>query len=543
MGTQPQEEYNLRDIGPAGGLIFYINPNYATDGWKYLEAAPSASDTVTVRWSGITTLIGTTEAGLGTGLDNTNEIIAQSGFTTGSAKNCKNLNINTYVDWYLPSKDELNLMYQELHLYSVGNFYAGSYWSSTEVSATNAYRQTFNGGASSSQGKTTTYRFRGIRRFLTVVTGRLIYNGNGNTTGTVPSPSAYYDKGSSITTASSGGLAHNTDSFVGWNTQSDGYGIDYIAGESVTITDGNITLYAKYSSTIIAFLPDTQSYVKYKQTVMTSQLNWLSTNINNDPLIKFVGHVGDLIQDHDTDTSQWSFVQTEMAKLTTSNIPFAIVPGNHDYKEATRDSTMMNSYFPLSNFSSMSTYGGSYDTNCDNTYHIINIHGVSWLIMCLEMGVRSSVLTWANGIISTNSTMPTIVMTHSYLNGQPPNTGNLLTHPDNHAASNGYGLGNGPPDVNDGDDIWTNLIYPNNNIRLVICGHDGTATVGSAIRTSQHADNSYVHQILSDYQYYASYPGYIILLKFNSTTINFRSYSPYLGTYNTDVGSYGEWTI
>src|SRR5690554_5787135 len=32
--------YALRDTGPAGGLIFYLNPNHPTDGWRYLEAAP-----------------------------------------------------------------------------------------------------------------------------------------------------------------------------------------------------------------------------------------------------------------------------------------------------------------------------------------------------------------------------------------------------------------------------------------------------------------------------------------------------------------------
>ena len=29
------------DIGPACGLIFYINPNYIEDSWRYLEAAPT----------------------------------------------------------------------------------------------------------------------------------------------------------------------------------------------------------------------------------------------------------------------------------------------------------------------------------------------------------------------------------------------------------------------------------------------------------------------------------------------------------------------
>ena len=29
------------DVGPAGGFIFYVNPNYAADGWRYLEAVRS----------------------------------------------------------------------------------------------------------------------------------------------------------------------------------------------------------------------------------------------------------------------------------------------------------------------------------------------------------------------------------------------------------------------------------------------------------------------------------------------------------------------
>lgn len=40
-----ENEYNIGDTGPAGGLIFYINPNYETDGWRYLEAAPGDQST------------------------------------------------------------------------------------------------------------------------------------------------------------------------------------------------------------------------------------------------------------------------------------------------------------------------------------------------------------------------------------------------------------------------------------------------------------------------------------------------------------------
>ena len=166
--TVTSSSYSLRDIGPAGGYIFYINPNYATDGWRYLEAAPSAGDTTTIKWSNITTAIGTTGTAIGTGKTNTEAILAQAGFTDGAAKNCDNFSVNGYDDWFLPSQGELELMYDNLRLYSVGNFSIvspASYWSSSEVSATNAYRHKFDSDIQDSVGKTSPYKYRPVRRF------------------------------------------------------------------------------------------------------------------------------------------------------------------------------------------------------------------------------------------------------------------------------------------------------------------------------------------------------------------------------------------
>src|SRR4029453_18024113 len=36
----PTREYAPGDVGPAGGFIIYVNPNHATDRWRYSEAAP-----------------------------------------------------------------------------------------------------------------------------------------------------------------------------------------------------------------------------------------------------------------------------------------------------------------------------------------------------------------------------------------------------------------------------------------------------------------------------------------------------------------------
>lgn len=73
--------YSLRNVGPCGGLIFYINDA----GTTYYEAAPK--DSAVNVWSNIVAAeIGTTSAAIGTGQANTNAIIGQAGHTDSSAK-------------------------------------------------------------------------------------------------------------------------------------------------------------------------------------------------------------------------------------------------------------------------------------------------------------------------------------------------------------------------------------------------------------------------------------------------------------------------
>jgi hypothetical protein len=50
-----------------------------------------------------------------------------------AAHACINYSLNGFKDWFLPSRDELNFMYGNLHLNGKGNFRNDSYWSSTAV--------------------------------------------------------------------------------------------------------------------------------------------------------------------------------------------------------------------------------------------------------------------------------------------------------------------------------------------------------------------------------------------------------------------------
>ena len=64
----------------------------------------------------------------------------------------------------LASKDELNLMYQQLHVGGVGGFSDGSYWSSSEDGRNEAHIQYFPGGHQT-YGKEEINRVRAVRAF------------------------------------------------------------------------------------------------------------------------------------------------------------------------------------------------------------------------------------------------------------------------------------------------------------------------------------------------------------------------------------------
>ena len=167
-----QPVYHVGDTGPAGGKIFYVNPNSASDGWKYLEAAPT-DEASTYPYGGSGILIGATAQGLaiGTGQANTTMIVnVLKTVETGSyaAKVCEDKSVTyngkTYADWFLPSKEELNQMY--INRVAIGGFTTFWYWSSTEDLSNDAWIQFFNSGNQNSNGKGNYSRVRPVRAFL-----------------------------------------------------------------------------------------------------------------------------------------------------------------------------------------------------------------------------------------------------------------------------------------------------------------------------------------------------------------------------------------
>ncbi len=128
-----------------GGIIFYL--------WKDANGAEHGLivDTEDLgfsqNWSNITnSSVGVNAQSTWNGLQNSNAIIAQSGHFTSAAAQCLNSTRGGQTDWYLPSADELSLLWHNRfiinkNLQSVSNsdFLSNyDYWSSTESNITSS---------------------------------------------------------------------------------------------------------------------------------------------------------------------------------------------------------------------------------------------------------------------------------------------------------------------------------------------------------------------------------------------------------------------
>jgi len=134
LETAPPEVYAVGDVGPAGGWVIKV-----TDGGLHgLEAAPASSlEQFYFRWGCWGTNIDGAEGAEGG--QNTGDILAWCMDADIAARVAANYWLNGFDDWYLPTKNELQLMHQHFGA-QTGNqaspnqwgFRYSYYWSSNE---------------------------------------------------------------------------------------------------------------------------------------------------------------------------------------------------------------------------------------------------------------------------------------------------------------------------------------------------------------------------------------------------------------------------
>jgi len=176
-GSGEEKTYKIGDTGPAGGVIFYDRGVFIGDNaidrehaWRYLEMAPAETE-FSAHWGGHGVNIAGTSTTVGSGRMNT-EIILEQLLSLGeigcAAQLCDKLAYKGFTDWFLPSKDELDLMYKNLKQKNLGRFGAGkSYWSSSQATDECAWYQSFDSGRQFNYGnyKYNQFEVRAIRAF------------------------------------------------------------------------------------------------------------------------------------------------------------------------------------------------------------------------------------------------------------------------------------------------------------------------------------------------------------------------------------------
>jgi hypothetical protein len=296
----------------------------------------------------------------------------------------------------------------------------------------------------------------------------------------------------------------------------------------------------------LAVIPDTQYYMSEdshdgKYYMFQDQITWIRANKTTSK-IAYVAHVGDIVDDGETDLAQWVKAKNEIYKLETDNIPYGLAVGNHDqtpFGDAGQGATNngYGAYFGKAHFASKTWYGGAYGSsdNNDNHYDKFTANGVNYLVLYIEFNepgyttdadptvryradITTDVSAWANGVLATYSTYKAIIVSHSIL--KPSTSGN---HQDYNAATNNSAGAFTPQ----GQQIYDLIAKNNNNVFLMLSGHKP----GEAFLKTNY-NGHIIKSYLADFQ---SRPvggnGNMRLMKLNKTlqTLSVRTFAPKSG--------------
>lgn len=130
--------YEIGKTGPAGGIVFHV-----TDGGLHGLEASHEDQSTSAEWGCLGTdlalpnISSAATPDPNTGAYNTSQILAAGcGASSAAGLASRYMGPNGITTgWYLPNKEELNLLYQAKVNETVGGFASDDYWSSSEFSS------------------------------------------------------------------------------------------------------------------------------------------------------------------------------------------------------------------------------------------------------------------------------------------------------------------------------------------------------------------------------------------------------------------------
>jgi 3',5'-cyclic AMP phosphodiesterase CpdA len=286
----------------------------------------------------------------------------------------------------------------------------------------------------------------------------------------------------------------------------------------------------------VIVLPDTQHYSERFPATFTAQTQWIvEERIRRR--IAAVLHLGDVT--NRSSVAEWENASKSLAVLDEAKIPYAFVPGNHDYSTAGAcedRTTKLSEYFPPKRFAGRGHFGGTYDREperTENSFHLFEASGREFLVIALEFGPRKDVVRWANEVASKHKNREAILITHAFIyhNDTRYDWKTLGTkqswNPHTYTMAKMTGQ-----DVMDGEELWGNLVSEHENFILTLNGHvlgDGLGRVTTATPGGRD-----VPQILVNFQMRPNGgDGWLRVLEFKADrSVEAYDYSPTLKQCN-----------
>jgi hypothetical protein len=154
-----------------GGVVFWMDP---IDNYKRMVCFANDIVTSSADWGCQDVILsGANGLAIGTGAQNTKDIMEGYSSSTSAAYICGNLVLNAFSDWFLPSRDEMIEIYtNKVMVNATSTANSGVilsedvlYWSSSQATYDKAYDFYFNNGNTEPTLKLNVFSVRAVRVF------------------------------------------------------------------------------------------------------------------------------------------------------------------------------------------------------------------------------------------------------------------------------------------------------------------------------------------------------------------------------------------
>lgn len=265
-----------------------------------------------------------------------------------------------------------------------------------------------------------------------------------------------------------------------------------------------------------ACVGDTQSLVKKYPEELHCIYDFLLDHVDDMKINRVIG-LGDMTEDNTPE--QWELVSEQVYRLD-GVVPYTVIRGNHDHfartEEAVATKELMFGYY-FDNDTYRQQFDGSYEDGVANTYTRFTVCGVPYLLLNLDYCPNDDILAWASGVCAQYPTDNVILATHGFL----LQDGSLIDETDSVC-------------VNTCKQMWEKFVSGQENIVLVLCGHDPSCDIVVSKMTGTHGNT--VTCCLIDPQhidFYEQAAGLVTLLHFSNggRTISIENYSTVQGKF------------